>query len=134
MKKIVLVFAFLIAFSLNAQPTSKQVEISKKFKVMITKIKMNSFFSFITDPEKMTEIYDCKNSLDFYKISGENYFIKIDLNDNITIFYDNGEYHFNFIDNDFVGHGYALNTRENELSIYYFQNNKTIKKTSIAKR
>jgi|GEM_PF-4392872 len=133
MKKIFLLIAIIITVNLNAQPVEKQVEISKKFKVMINKIKMNDFFSFITLPEKMTEIYDCKNALNYYKINGENYSIKIDMNDNLTIFYNNGEYHFNFIDNDFIGHGYTLNTRENELSVYYFQNEKTIKKTSVAK-
>ena len=133
MKKLLLIITILITLTSVAQSTQKQVEISKKFKVMVKKIKSNNYFDFIAEPQKMTEIYDCNGSLEYYKINGENYFIKIDQDDNISIFYNNGEYHFNFVDNDLIGHGYVLDTREKQLSVYYFQNEKTVKKNTVSK-
>ncbi|MDV6167065.1 hypothetical protein R1T16_01425 [Flavobacterium sp. DG1-102-2] len=133
MKKIFLFIAILVTINVNSQTTQKQVEISKKILTIVNKIKANDYFNFIASPDKMFEIYDCKGTLDSYKVNGENYFIKIDTDNNIVVYFNNGQYHFNLVDNDLVGYGYSLDTRQRELTTYYFQNNKTVKKSTVSK-
>ena len=106
----------------------KEVDISVKLQNWMNAIKKNEFFSFIeTTPKKMIEVYDCNGGVDYYNIKGTNYTVEFRAN-NIIVFHEGNKFYLTMINNDFVGYGCTLDTREKRMTTYYFQNNKIVKK------
>lgn len=132
MKKLLLITLLVITCTGTAQSNQsnqKQVDLSGKFQNWINLVKKNEFFSFIGNPpEKMFEVYDCNGAVDYYNIKGTDYSIEFRSN-NIIVFHEGNKYYLTMVNNDFVGHGCTLDTREKRMTTYYFQNEKIVKKS-----
>lgn len=131
MKKLLLLMLLIITCTGTAQSNvskQKEIDISVKFQNWINMIKKNEFFNFIGNPpEKMIEVYDCNGAVDYYNIKGTNYSVEFKGN-NVVIFHEGNKFYLTMINNDFVGYGCKLDTREKRMTTYYFQNNKIVKK------
>lgn len=131
MKKILLIALLMITCAGTAQSSQsnqKQVDLSAKFQNWINQIKKNDFFNFIGNPpEKMIENFDCTGTVDFYTVKGTDYSIEFDSN-NVVIYHEGNKYYLTMVNNDFVGYGCTLDTREKKMTTYYFQNEKIVKK------
>ncbi len=132
MKKILLLTFIALTYSLNAQGNvhkQRQVDLSVKISEYINTIKKNEFFSFIgKPPEKMIEMYDCNDILEYYTIKGTDYSIEVRSN-NVVINHGGNKFHLTMINTDFVGYGCTLDTRAKKMTTYYFQNDKIVKKS-----
>ena len=75
----------------------------------------------------MIETLDCNGAVDFYTVKGTDYSIDFDAN-NVVIYHEGNKYYLTMVNNDFVGYGCTLDTREKRMTTYYFQNEKIVKK------
>jgi hypothetical protein len=132
MKKLLLLTLLIITCTGTAQSNiskQKEVDISIKFQNWINSFKKNEFFSFIGNPpEKMFEVYDCNGVVEYYNVKAKDYSIEFRSN-NIVISHEGTKYYLTMVNNDFVGYGCTLDTREKRMTTYYFQNEKIVKKS-----
>lgn len=132
MKKLLLFLLLALSFNINAQ-TKKEVDLSISYYDILTTLKQNELFDFIQRHDKMYEVYDASNTLQYVKIENINYSIVFNSKTELIITKKGSEekYFVTVFNKDIIGHGYIVDSALNRVLTYFFQNDKLIKQGVI---